>query len=144
MIRRAVEEDIPRLVEMGQRFMRETDYREHLSENPAQIALFLRNLLTCPDGAVFVSGSDASLTGTIVLLRFVQPFSGEVIVSELAWWVDPEARGDGVRLLRTAEAWALEHGAIAMQMIAPTPKVERFYERLGYARVEVAYQRRLS
>lgn len=145
MIRQATVSDVPDLVTMGLRFMRETSYRGQMAENPAQIAAFIASLIETPAaGTVFVSERAGLVTGTIVLLRFVHPFSGEVVVSELAWWVNPEARGDGVKLLKRAEAWAVEVGAAVMQMIAPTPQVAALYARLGYTRLEEAFQRRVA
>ena len=43
----------------------------------------------------------------IGLLLFENPITGEPTVSELFWWVEPEARGSGVRLLKRAEQWAV-------------------------------------
>lgn len=144
MIRHATRDDIPALVDMGLRFIRESGYDGRIAENPAQIGRFLSDLIGSDVGVVFVSTTEAgAVTGTIVLLRYVQPFSGQVIVSELAWWVNPEHRGHGLRLLKHAEQWAAESGAELMQMIAPTAAVESLYQRLGYERLEAAYQRRM-
>jgi histone acetyltransferase (RNA polymerase elongator complex component) len=59
------------------------------------------------------------------------------------WWVEPEHRGAGVRLVREAEKRAKEAGAQRIQMIAPTKQVGAIYERLGYAFIESAYGKRL-
>jgi GNAT superfamily N-acetyltransferase len=59
------------------------------------------------------------------------------------WWVEPEHRGDGLRLLREAESRAKLANAKYMQMIAPTEAVETVYKRLGYQYVESTYQRAL-
>jgi GNAT superfamily N-acetyltransferase len=63
---------------------------------------------------------------------------------EVVWWVEPEARGDGVRLLRAAEDWAIEQGIGKMQMVAPNERVGALYERMGYLPVETSYQRTLD
>ncbi|KKL26893.1 hypothetical protein LCGC14_2390670, partial [marine sediment metagenome] len=39
MIREATPDDIPRLVEMGRRFVSESSYKEVISENPEQMGL---------------------------------------------------------------------------------------------------------
>ena len=146
MIRRATVEDIPRLVEMGQRFIAETKYRDLLVGDPERIYAIIIDLLSAPRGLVLVSEKDGALTGMIGLLVYNHPFSGLLTACEIVWWVEPEARSgrDGIRLLRAAEAWALEHGATHAQMVAPNAHVGAFYERLGYTEVETSYQRKLT
>jgi GNAT superfamily N-acetyltransferase len=48
-----------------------------------------------------------------------------------------------VRLLRDAERWARARGAEALELVAPNPRVELLYERLGYTPVERMFFRRL-
>lgn len=143
MIRRATLDDTGRLLEMGQRFVAETDYARLITISPVALAAAIHSILANPNGAVFVSGSDATLTGMIAMLAYDHPFSGERTAFEVVWWVEPEARGDGVRLLRAAEAWAREQGITKMQMVAPNGRVGEFYQRMGYAPVETSYQRSL-
>ncbi len=143
MIRPATFEDIERLVEMGQRFAAETSYKDSIEVDPDAIRGTLENLLRSEDAAVLVSGSDATITGMIIVLTYTHVWSGKPIASELVWWVEPEARGAGVRLLRAAELWARCKGVEKMQMIAPNQKVGEFYQRLGYVPVETSFQRSL-
>lgn len=142
MIRRATLDDRDRLVEMGQRFVAETPYAGLIAINPERLSASVAGILTNPAGAVFVSGSDP-LTGMIAMLAYDHPFSGERTAFEVVWWVEPEARGDGVRLLRAAEQWARDEGITKMQMVAPDARVGEFYKRMGYAPVETSYQRSL-
>ncbi len=143
MIRRATLEDRARLIEMGQRFVAETPYAGLITIDPERLAVTVGSLLENPHAAVFVSGSDATLTGMIALLAYDHPFSGERTAFEVVWWVEPEARGDGVRLLRAAEGWARDQGIKKMQMVAPDARVGGFYQRMGYSPVETSYQRSL-
>jgi len=143
MIRQATIEDMPRLVEMGRRFAAETEYRKIIEVKPERIEASVVSLMANPDGVFFVSGSDGSPTGMIAMLAYDHPFSGERTAFEVVWWVDPEARGDGVRLLRAAEGWAKEQGIHKVQMVAPNERVGALYQRLGYEPVEVSYQRSL-
>lgn len=142
MIRRALPEDMDRLIEMGQRFVAETEYAGLIKADPERITETVMRIATNPDGAIFVSGN-GSVTGMIAMLIYEHPFSGERMASEMAWWVEPEARGSGVKLLRAAEEWARERGAVAVQMVAPTERVGALYSRLGYKAFETSYQRRL-
>jgi GNAT superfamily N-acetyltransferase len=143
VIRRATADDAGRLVEMGQRFVAETEYSGLISAKPECLAQTVASVLENPNGVVLVSGSDASVTGMIAMLAYNHPFSGERTAFEVVWWVEPESRGDGVRLLRAAEDWAKEQGATAVQMVAPNERVGALYARLGYAPVETSFQRSL-
>lgn len=143
MIRQATPEDLERIVEMGVRFINETSYVKFLSPSVESITMSVVNLMANPNAILLVSGSDATVTGMIGMLSFDHPFSGERVASEMFWWVDPEARGDGIRLLVAAEKWAKEAGAVKVQMVAPNERVGEIYERLSYTPVETMYQRAL-
>jgi GNAT superfamily N-acetyltransferase len=135
--------DVPRMVEMGTRFVTETSYNSRMTVNPEQMAETAHMLIENPAGAVFVSEQAGEVVGMIGLLQFQHPISGESTVSELFWWVEPEHRGHGVRLLKRAERWARSIGAERLHMIAPTSQVGALYEALGYELLETAYQRAL-
>jgi GNAT superfamily N-acetyltransferase len=142
VIREASIDDVPRIVEMGLRFIRETVYAGRIAENPARMAALAEQLIA--GSSMFVAEREGVVVGMTGALFFEHPLSGEPFASELFWWVEPEARGSlGVRLLRRLVEWARARGAVALTMIAPTPAVEALYERLGMERVEVSYLRRL-
>jgi GNAT superfamily N-acetyltransferase len=143
VIREATTADVPRLVAMGTRFLSETVYRGRMTVTPVQMADTVHMLLASPAGTVFVAERDGNLVGMIGLLFYTQTISGEATVAELFWWVEPEHRGNGVRLLKRAEKWAVERGATAMHMVAPTPDVGALYTALGYELIESTYQRTL-
>lgn len=141
MIRTAEQSDLPRLVEMGRRFREESSYRNLVDDNPEQIGLTMGQLIK--QGWLLIAEHDAKITGMFGFVLHNHFFSGEKVAGEVFWWVEPEHRGDGVRLLREAERRAQAAGAKRMQMIAPTERVSQFYERIGYAFVESAWQRTL-
>lgn len=144
MRRLATLADVDRIAEMGERFRASTVYRDTLAENRGQLAVLATRLIDSPDGDVLVVEQHGALVGMLALLAYPHHMSGERIAGELAWWVAPEARGCGVRLLRDGEAWARAQGAVYLQCIAPTPEVEGLLARLGYAPLERTYQRRLA
>lgn len=141
MIRTATGADIPRVVEMGLRFLAETKYGEHAPANPAQMAKTVEYLLA--SGGVLVSERAGELVGMIGYALFPHFISGELVAGEVFWWVEPEFRGEGVKLLLAAEIRAKDSGAVKMQMIAPDDKVAALYERLKYTFIESAYQKPL-
>lgn len=143
MIREAVLTDVPRLIEMGCRFIAETTYVSDIPANPEQLEHLARWLIE-GDGVVFVSEREGQLTGMLGAMIFPHPMSGQRTASDLFWWVEPEARGDGVRLLKRMEQWAIAQGAERLMMAAPTARVGLLYERLGYRAVETSYVRSVT
>jgi len=145
MIREATTADIPRLVEMGHRFVSETSYKEHLKDNPGQMKSFAEQMLGNPNGLILVAENGGKKpVGMLAMFFFPHYFSGESIAGEVFWWVEPEARGRmGFELLKEAEKIARARGAKKIQMIAPNEQVARVYEHLGYRQVETTYQRSL-
>lgn len=142
-IREATEADVDALVTMGTHFLGSV-YAEKIRANPVALRRFSEGLLASPDAVIYVAEVHGAVVGMMGLMRYVHPMSGELTASEVMWWVNPERRGCGVRLFRVGEAWAAASGATVIQMIAPSPDVERFYARVGYEPVERTYQRRIA
>jgi GNAT superfamily N-acetyltransferase len=86
--------------------------------------------------------------GMLAALCFPIYFNANaLVVQELFWWVDPAKRGNGIarKMLKEAERWAREKGAVAMHMIAlaSNESVGEMYERHGYKPLERVYVRSL-
>lgn len=143
ILRLATADDVDALVAMGERFL-ESVYARKIHANADSLRAFSLGLIASPDAMVYVAESHSRVIGMMGMMRYVHPMSGELTASEVMWWMDPDRRGYGVRLFRVGEAWAHGSGATVIQMIAPSPEVERFYERVGYEPVERTYQRRIA
>jgi len=143
VIRAAVLEDVPRLVELG-RALLQTAYGGVFSDAPDILAGLMTGLVTGDQSTVLVLDGDAGVMGAIGLIAQPHFASGDLMAAEIFWYVDPLKRGAGVRLLREAERWARAHGALALQMVAPNARVATLYERLGYALMERSYLRRFD
>ncbi len=143
MIRPATHEDIPRLVEMGAQFIDDV-YPAAIAFEAGTLASLAARLIDGL-GIVFVFESAGEVSGMMALIVVAHPMSGERIATEMAWWVDPAARGGSaaLRMLAEAERWSRAQGAQRLQMTAPSDKVCQFYEKIGFQRVEVAYSRTL-
>lgn len=128
---------------MGKKFIATSSYSSHIDGNDEAMADLARGLVGNPSGLLLVAGGTPCL-GMIGVLTFRHPVSGEIVASEMFWWVEPEIRGMGVRLLRAAEEWATMAGAKRMMMIAPDDRVGDFYGRVGYDKVETTWMRRLA
>ncbi len=144
-IRPATVGDLDAIVAMGEAFLASDDYAGRLAIVPAAMRAFVERVVTgaLDHAVVFVADTDGAVVGMLGAAIAAHPYSGEVIGSELFWWMQPEARGGGVRLMQMAERWAAERGARRFQMIAPNDRVARFYVRCGYHPVEAMYERSL-
>lgn len=126
------------MVEMGQEFLRAA-YARSVTGNPECMANLVRMLLV--NGWALVIERNHQVIGMVGYLVHPHFLSGEIILSELFWWVDPAERRCGIKLLREMEQRAKLCGAKRIQMVAPTKRVGQFYARLGYDFVEEAYQK---
>lgn len=148
-IRLATLADVPDIVRLGLRFLRESSFAAAIAENPAQMAQFAIEIIGgVRDGVIYMAeGADGRPVGMVGGLHYVHPISGEAMVTELFWYAEPEACGTrGVRLLKALERWTVERGAAVLQMIAPigADRVTGLYQALRYTPVEVAWQKRVG
>lgn len=137
-IRLAVEADIPRLVEMGQRFRAESTYSKFLADNPEKMAELGRMLLK-KDGLLLME-RDGAIVGMLGFFLHSHFISGEQVAGEVFWWVEPECRGEGLKLLDEMKRHARAAGAKYIHMIAPSKRVARLYQHLGFEWVESTHQ----
>jgi len=144
-LRDATLADLDQLVALGARFRATTAYADLIEDNPGQMRQTAAQLITQANGVIVVSEDRGGLvTGMIGLLCFPHHLSGALTVGEVMWYVTPEARGGGVRLLKAAEQWARNQHATTIQMIQPSgTDIGVLYERFGYQAIEVAWSKRL-
>lgn len=144
-IRTATRADVPRLVEMGVRFLTEQPF-PFGAPNPARMERTAQALIdgTGEASVMFVAEKDSVLVGMLGMALIHNWMTGDLTASELCWWVEPEHRGGtGLALLARTRAWASDHGATVLQMIAPTEDIAALYERLGFVKLETHYARAL-
>lgn len=144
-IRIATDTDVPRLVAMFQQFVASSQYEKYVGRDPAFCTAQMARIVASADAIIYVVEHEESVIGMLGGVVFQQPFSGEIIASELFWWLDPNHRGHGGWLLKRFEKWAAAKGATRVQMMAPIdkPRVAETYVGLGYASIETIYQRNL-
>lgn len=141
--RNANADDIPHLVSMALRFIENSEYHKRFAKNPASIESLISRLIEGNEGLLRISERNGVITGMIGACAYLHPWSGEWIAGELFWWVEPQHRGHGIRLLRQAEQWADDKGCVRFQMIAPNDRVASVYKALGYSKLEECYQKDL-
>lgn len=85
--------------------------------------------------------------GAIGMMSYPDPNDGEPVAMEMFWFVQPESRGAGLKLLDEFERWAANRGAKRITMVHLTqlaPEVLRkLYLRKGYREIEVHFVKSL-
>lgn len=145
MIRPATRADIPRIVEMAQRFYDASEYPAVFGPMAKESAAGLA-ILTMDTGIMLVADEGGDVVGMVSL--FVEPFlfnPERTIASELVWWIEPEHRGGllAARMLRAVNAACDAIGAVPrMATLAGSPPQARaLLERTGYAHTESYFTR---
>ena len=144
MIRRATEADIPRIVELGSRSMVDGPYAGKFKNNPEHSAKFA-SYIVGGAGLVLLWEEDGHVGGLIGFLVLPHYFNGEVVASEMMWYVEPEHRAGGaaMHLMWEAQKEAKRMGATRMAFAAPNEEVGRIYRRFGYKPLETVYEKEL-
>ena len=134
MIRRAVLDDIPRLLEMGARFAAKSNIAKSVGYDPATMARTFEALIA-NDHPIFISES-----GAIGATLIEHPFNAShVVAQEMFWWSEGK---DGLALMDALESYCQEraHSLIMIALEAIRPEaVGRLYERKGFAPLERSF-----
>lgn len=145
-IRQAAPDDFPRLCELGENFYAEMKISgkfssEHFTDSWALLA-------KTGVGELWVLECDNRVLGSVGFIAVSDINSGEKVASELFWFMDPLARGQGKALLEKFEARAKELGCARMLMIhLAGPRSEtlsRLYERRGYKLLESHFVKEIT
>jgi RimJ/RimL family protein N-acetyltransferase len=141
IVRDAVREDLPRLVEMGRNFREGSSYDSKLADNPEKMYQLGETLLAQKGLLLMERGGEVvGMLGFLIHSHFI---SGDIMAGEVFWWVEPSHRRDGVRLLKEMMRRGRAAGAKYIQMVAPNDKVANFYRRMGMSFVESTFQMEL-
>lgn len=138
MIRDATEDDIPLLLDMGQRFAEKGHI--HCGYDRETMAQTFRDLIAAPDGFIIMSEC-----GAIGGLAHPHPFNaGHKTGQELFWWSED---GQGQELFAAMEQRVADLGCDSWSMISleslRPEAVGAIYRRKGYRLVEHTYVKEL-
>jgi hypothetical protein len=146
MIRPATTDDLPAIAEMGLTFTEE-------GKLPAKVVPLTwcrswANLLASGAGVVLVSEQNGEVTGAIAGLLYHDLNDGAPVLAEAFWFVKPEKRGSGMKLLFALENLARERGCARMHMVhllsINADSLSKTYERIGYKPTEIHYVKELN
>ena len=138
MIRLAAIGDIPRLLDLGEQFAATVPAMANFNREIAHLSWtsFIES-----DIALVLMIDDYS--GMLAAIISPDPYTGELVATEMAWFVSPDNRGGGIRLLAEFEKRAKQVGCkriiMAHLITEQTKQLEKLYERRGYVPLETHY-----
>lgn len=147
LIRDAVPSDIPRIVDGIKHFVSVSSYGRDDAVNAGHVAATLGHLIGNEDGLVAVMERDGVFAGCFVGMAHAHLFSGVRMLGELFIYTTPDARGNGSKLRRYAEAWAKERGCKTFCLAHPESEAHlaRVYARWGFKPIaETHYRKELA
>ena len=138
MIREATIYDTPDLLRMGLAFV------NAIRQEPDVVSITetLRFLMDADSAVLLISGNGKAMVGALASPAFFN--RNEITAAELFWWVEPDARGQGlgIALLNGLESWARSIGVCRLSMVAmeslDASEVD-MYENHGYSRFESTF-----
>lgn len=111
-IRPATPDDLPSLLRMGRAFADALQLGDTIGYDETTMALLFQRLIDESNGILLVM--DGGAAGGLVHPSLFNEH--HITGQELFWWVDPERRGAGLRLLTALEDAARERGAQSFMM----------------------------
>jgi GNAT superfamily N-acetyltransferase len=115
----------------------------------ARFSAFWSHMLTTRLGCLIVQTGDEDLDvqGAIGGLLYPDPYSGEMIATEMFWFVRSAHRGEGMKLYREFERWAIAQGAQRIRMVhladSMPDRLSVLYRRLGYRLAETVWEKEI-
>jgi len=141
MIERATTDRLRELMPLIEEFYASSKFLNRF--NPDHCEKMWINLITNNIGIIFLLIEHEKITGFLAALKYPDINSGELVGTEMAWFVKESQRGRGLLLLKEFEKWAKEEGCKKITMgflidLMPE-KVQRVYENMGYKASETHY-----
>lgn len=145
-IRRATEDDIPCIMEMGEKFYNESPYAALKPFNYKGMEAYAKMLVK--DHFFLIALKNEEPVGMAASYMAFLPINPDLFVSsEVVFWVSPECRGSSlaIRLMGALEATIeeVEPDVSFMSAMSSSPAVtDKLYKKMGYFPTETAYMRK--
>lgn len=138
MIRKAMIEDLPKMIGLAKEFYNSSKFLDRFNLN-----IFVINWTNFINNGIGVIWILNDFDGCLGAIKYPDANNGELIATELFWFVSLNKRREGTKLLTEFEKWAKNEGCKRIIMgylkdLMPD-KVERFYEKMGYRAMETNY-----
>lgn len=136
MIRQATEQDIPRLIELGQALHDESTYK-HVTYSPERVAETCRLMML--NGFIVVAEKEGEVIGVMMGDVYVPWYSTERMGIDYTLYITPKHRSGliAVKMIKKFEEWCIGMGAKQIRPGIGTGVTGaiRLYKALGYRSV---------
>lgn len=145
MIRTVTIDELPRLTECAHSFFKESGLPGTFNDAHfmATWSVMLRN----HQSVIFAVEDSGKFVGAFGANAYPDILTGDLVANEMFWYVLPEFRGAGLKLLRAYETWALKLGCKRIFMVhlasLDADRLEQYYQRRGYRLIEKLYAKDL-
>lgn len=142
MIRLLKISELPLAYNLGLKFFKEGNIFGKLKKDT--FISTWTNLISKKIGTIFGLFRDNTLIGMIGGVAFPDPNDGELVVTEMFWYMDKQYRGvGGIKLFKAFKKWAKAINAKRVIMVHLTglmpKKLEQFYKKQGFSPIETHY-----
>ncbi len=145
MIKEVDPKELPIVAEVGLKFWAEGSLPGQLKPE-----VFIKNwefLLGNGMGKIFGLYEDGKFVGALGAIIAPDLNDGELCATECFWFIDPDKRGNGVKLLLNFVKYSKEIGCVRVNMVhlfnAHAEKLSKLYKKLGFSPVETHYLKTL-
>lgn len=146
MIRIATNEELDVIAQLGPKFWSESNLPGGFK--PDVFVDNWKKIIARDQGCIIFNQDDGGgINGAIGLLVYQDINDGELVMQEAFWFVSPESRGFGIRLLKKAEEIAkminVKRFVMTHLLNNYADQLARLYPRLGFKALEINYIKHL-
>ena len=142
MIRKVTTEDLPKMFDLAAEFYSSSEFLEGFD-----IDIFINNWTKFINTGIGIIWILNDFDGCLGAMKYLDVNNGELIATELFWFVSSDKRGDGIKLLKEFEMWAKTEGCKKIIMVHLTDlmpeSVASIYKWHGYKPMEIHYVKEL-
>jgi len=146
MIRIATDNELHGIAQLGPKFWSESKLPGDFKPD-----VFVENwkkIIAKDQGCIIFNQDDkGGINGAIGLLVYQDINDGELVMQEAFWFVSPESRGFGLRLLKKAEEIAkminVRRFVMTHLLNGYADQLSRLYPRMGFKALEINYIKHL-
>ena len=144
MIRLAIEQDLPQILELLKEFHAESLNAYKLGVDEQITTILMRKCYSTS----LVLEIDNKIVGVLGGTIVKYPLNDEKLYQELVWFVNKKYRLHGVQLFYKLEDYCRENGitkiGVALMANSKAEKLESFYERMGFEYLEKHFIKTLN
>ena len=141
MIQRAIPSRLRELIPLIEEFYASSKFLRNFNADHCEEVWI--KFITDGVGVIFLLEENGKIIGFLAALKYPDINSGELVATELAWFVKSTRRRKGLLLLKEFEEWAKKEKCkrvIMVHLMDSMPdKLRRVYEGRGYRAMEINY-----